>query len=507
MCAGALFTVQPLLAQQISGLVARYDFNDGSLIDKVSGVACKASGVIPAADRFGNEACAYYFPGNRDSYINLGADDRLKMRVASISAWAKIGDVVHKGDGVPHNVILVTKSHSVEAFNEAYCIMYHIDMRSLNVGTAFSKDKQITLYPAGVTSMQEWHHVVMTYDDSTLQYFLDGELVGAAEKDCISTFLAGDSVMVGNRHGEINNRYFNGAIDDLMFFNRVLTPAEVKQLYKAPDPKQSKIVIRYINYALGAALFLGLIWWLIRNRVQIAVKKERERHELQNRWLEQESRVLSAQMDPHFIFNSLNTIQQFVVAGENDKAQSYLSKFARLLRTMIESNNEGSITLKEEIDLCRRYLEIESIRFNSVFDFEIICDPNLDTSKVQIPHFLIQPILENAIWHGLLPKDGDKKITMRISAVSGKVLSWEIDDNGVGRNFRKSERDVRQKKRSLALTFIAQRLEMMSRLRSAKFEMEIVDKRAGDGSSAGTSVRITMPMDVKEQEYAESSHN
>src|SRR5204863_9458592 len=117
---------------------------------------------------------------------------------------------------------------------------------------------------------------------------------------------------------------------------------------------------------------------------------EKEKNQLLNNWYEQENRVLSAQMDPHFIFNSLNTIQQFIITNDNDKAQLYLSKFSRLIRKILESNTQEHITLAEEIDIIEKYLEIESLRFNNVFKYHISVDQGIDANKLKIPHFLIQ---------------------------------------------------------------------------------------------------------------------
>lgn len=260
---------------------------------------------------------------------------------------------------------------------------------------------------------------------------------------------------------------------------------------------------KWVVIAVVAVAFLGLY---IRFRIKQELTRERARNQLQNSWYEQESRVLSAQMDPHFIFNSLNTIQHFIMSNDNDRAQEYLSKFSRLLRKMLEHNSSGTITLCDEIELCRSYLEVESIRFNNVFRYNIQCDPGINQLESGIPHFLIQPLVENAIWHGLLPKEGEKRLDITVESGGPGTLKWVIEDNGVGREQVKTTDSMNERRRSLALQFIRQRLELLSSLRKQPYKLHINDIKNENGLVSGTRVVITMPVETKRKIYAESNN-
>jgi LytS/YehU family sensor histidine kinase len=236
-----------------------------------------------------------------------------------------------------------------------------------------------------------------------------------------------------------------------------------------------------------------LVVYFVQRRIKKVINTEKEKSELQNRWYVQEMRVLSAQMDPHFIFNSLNTIQQFIIAGDNEKAQSYLSKFSRLMRKILESNNKESVTLEEELEIFSKYLEIESLRFNNVFSYSIAIADQIQPGKIKIPHFLIQPFIENAIWHGLLPKEGEKILEISFQYINEKTLRCRINDNGVGRQ-NSGKMEVIEGKQSMAIKFIEQRLNLYSKMKNVKYQLKIVDNCNEKGESTGTLVEIDLPI-------------
>src|SRR5690606_25820377 len=120
-----------------------------------------------------------------------------------------------------------------------------------------------------------------------------------------------------------------------------------------------------------------------------------------------EMKALRNQMNPHFIFNAINSIQHYVLTNERELANRYLVKFSKLMRNILELSKEELITLTEELETARLYLEIESLRFNNAFGFTIGCESGIDPSSIKLPPLLVQPFIENAIWHGLLLKEGE----------------------------------------------------------------------------------------------------
>jgi LytS/YehU family sensor histidine kinase len=243
---------------------------------------------------------------------------------------------------------------------------------------------------------------------------------------------------------------------------------------------------------IGIVILVILITslFIIMKRYKLLYKEEQLRSEAKAKFLEMEIKVLKSQMDPHFIFNSLNSIQQFIIMNENDKAQSYLSKFSRMLRMLLESNTKENIRLADELLLLEKYLEVESLRFSQVFEYKIVVK-NFNPDNIYIPHFLIQPFVENAIWHGLLPKKGDKNLMLIFERISPYIISCIIEDNGVGRQHKSIKGP--DKRISLAINLIRQRLTLMS-TKEINYSVTIIDKEKDKGESEGTKVIVLLPV-------------
>ncbi len=483
----------PIAKGQVdSGLVARYTFNNNGGKDELGENNAKIYGAVGIEDRFGNPGFAYYLKGLLDSYINLGTSEALKPKKGTIALWVNIWLPTYKGKGTEGNPIIITKAHAGNDFNEAYSIGYNFNLKHIGAANSFSDLQQVYVHPAKTTSLRKWHHAVMTYDDDFLCFYLDGALEGKVVKNFETAFLENDSVLVGICMDQKNQRSLLGSVDDISIYNRVLLPEEVLKLYKAPNPNSTVVLLNWICVLLGIIALILIAIWLIRRYIQKIVKREKEKNKLQNQWYEQENKILKAQMNPHFMFNSLNTIQQFIIVNDNEKAQLYLSKFSRLVRKSLESNTRDSISLKEEIEICEKYLEIESLRFNHVFSYSIVIEGKLDPVTTHIPHFLIQAFIENAIWHGLLPKEGDKQLMVTFELINEKTISCTIEDNGVGRE--KITTKISEKKQSLAINFIRQRLLLMSKIAGIYYGITITDKVNEQGNSEGTRVVVTMPI-------------
>lgn len=201
--------------------------------------------------------------------------------------------------------------------------------------------------------------------------------------------------------------------------------------------------------------------------------------------------ALKAQMNPHFIFNSLNSIRSYIIVNETKKASSYLTKFAKLIRLILEYASSDYITLREEIAALELYVELEQMRFRDCFDFTITVDPKLDLDKVQIPPLIFQPYIENAIWHGLTPKSGEKAISLTLQIEGNEVLCI-IKDNGVGRNQAAQLRPADSDKKSMALSLTLDRINLINP-NSSKTYVSINDL-ISDGQAAGTEVKLVLPL-------------
>lgn len=498
--------IDAVFGQLNQGLESSFDFNDGNIADAVHHKNAELSSALFAKDRFGNKKHAIYLQGTQASYVILGREDYLKPETGSISLWLKIENKIFNGQGVMSNPVIFTKSNPTDDFFEGYLIHIDIVANKLGFGMATDEQNQAACRTVDEITFNTWLHVVTTYDKDSLKLFIDGELEASVAKPFNPRFQKNEPVILGSFMNVKNERYLNGYVDDVKIYNRVLSLDEIQSLYHAPNPVRWKVILRYAIYILGGMFVLFLIIFITRMRIRYLLRKEQERNMLIKKSQETEIRMLKSQMDPHFIFNSLNSIQELILANENDKAQSYLSKFSRLLRKSIESNMNDSISLFDEIDMLKKYIEMESMRFQTAIQTDVELQSNIDARQILIPPMLLQPVVENAIWHGLLKKEGGEKlIRMRFSLLSEKKLSCIVEDNGAGLNEKYIQNEKKENK-SLALQFIKQRLELMSQLFQGYYFIEIKNRNLLIESETGATVTLHIPVLIKIQ-YAESNHN
>jgi anti-sigma regulatory factor (Ser/Thr protein kinase) len=205
-------------------------------------------------------------------------------------------------------------------------------------------------------------------------------------------------------------------------------------------------------------------------------------------------RALRAQMNPHFLFNSLNAIQECILTNQTDAAASYLAKFSKLVRLILESSDKPTIPLTKEIDTLRLYLDVEALRFTQAFRYEIRAETHLDASLLSIPPMLVQPYAENAIWHGLLHKEGDRKLLIEFTS-DDDFLYVRIEDNGVGREQATGRTNPLKKEyTSRGMKLTDERLEALGELLGERARAGVEDLVAPDGQPAGTRVTLTLPL-------------
>lgn len=213
--------------------------------------------------------------------------------------------------------------------------------------------------------------------------------------------------------------------------------------------------------------------------------------------VEQELKALRAQMNPHFIFNAINSIKNVVLENDSAAASRHLSKFSKLMREVLENSKHEAIPLAKEIQMLELYMGLESLRFASKFTFTISVDNNLDTENILISPLIIQPYVENAIWHGLMHlQKPNGEVIIKIENVDDKFLKCIIEDNGIGR-----EESIKMKQgkehQSMGLSLTKDRVEILNSLHKNKMSVTFIDKKNADGSSSGTRVELFLPL-IKE---------
>ena len=244
----------------------------------------------------------------------------------------------------------------------------------------------------------------------------------------------------------------------------------------------------------SAALFIWLIFYMRVRQIKRKNRIRLEKVELEKNILELEQKSLRLQMNPHFIFNSLNSIQGFIAQNDTAQAKWYLSKFAKLMRQILESSRETYIPLSGEVSLLHNYLTLEKLCLNDRLDFSVTVDGSIDAEMIGIPPMIVQPYVENALRHGIAHKVEKGTIAVHFS-IEADLLKCEVSDDGVGREkaalLKRSSNGTTHKSTAMAVT--SERLERLNKETSSNGRIVINDLVDPEGEPAGTQVCIYMP--------------
>lgn len=244
----------------------------------------------------------------------------------------------------------------------------------------------------------------------------------------------------------------------------------------------------FIGFSLVLAiitLYYGISYWISRKH-----KLKNKEEQISRVLIELKLKALRAQMNPHFVFNVMTSIQHFILHNDDDAAHRYLSKFSKLIRAILSNSEKNMIPLVEEIKALSLYLELEDMRFEKHFESVIYIAPSIDVNTVQIPSMLIQPYVENAIKHGILRSVNKGKIRISIDRYH-TLLKCTIEDNGVGRHFTLENRSSDY--RSFGTSITKERLAAINKLYNNRLSEKVIDLYDEQGKPAGTKIEIYMP--------------
>ncbi len=209
---------------------------------------------------------------------------------------------------------------------------------------------------------------------------------------------------------------------------------------------------------------------------------------------EVEMSALRAQMNPHFLFNALNSIKLYVVKNDSRTAALYLTKFSKLIRSILNNSKSQMVSIAAEVEALELYIQMEQFRFNFKFDYKIEIDEDVDKDFTEIPPMLMQPFVENAIWHGLMYKHSEEgNLLICIRRKKGN-LEFIIEDDGIGRaKSQELKSAVKTKHKSLGLQITADRLAVANKLYGTEGTVKIIDKKDETGKATGTKVVFKLP--------------
>jgi LytS/YehU family sensor histidine kinase len=249
---------------------------------------------------------------------------------------------------------------------------------------------------------------------------------------------------------------------------------------------------------LGLLLAVGLGYTILKIRVDRIYKREKQNAILKTRMVELEQTALRSQMNPHFIFNCLTSIQQLIISGNKTDANEYLVKFARLIRKTLDLSARSFISIEEETDYLKEYLVLEQLRIPGQFSFSIDIDENINLHRYEIPGMMLQPIIENSIRHGikhLENKTGFIGISLK---QDGQYIICTITDNGVGRGRSGEQKGSSfRENKSYGMEIVTRRLSAISFHHENEGTIDIEDLFHEDGSAAGTKVTMRLPFKTK----------
>ncbi|WP_237561849.1 tetratricopeptide repeat-containing sensor histidine kinase [Flagellimonas algicola] len=281
-----------------------------------------------------------------------------------------------------------------------------------------------------------------------------------------------------------NFRYMNDVI--------VKYEADKKNNQISVLAKENEIVRLRLRKNQTTLLVSALIVGLISSILYILYRQYQSKNE--KRVLSLEQNMLRSQMNPHFLFNSLNSIKLYIINNEQKNAVHYLNKFSKLVRKILEASSLKEITLAEELETVELYMNIENIRFSNEIKFSInLCD-EINPEAVKIPSLALQPFLENSLWHGLSPKEGEKIISLNVLKKTAGHVTIEIVDNGVGRGAAQVNKENRVlKRKSVGIRITKERFANFSKDYQNSFDVDIVDLFDEKGNPKGTKVILDIP--------------
>ena len=257
-------------------------------------------------------------------------------------------------------------------------------------------------------------------------------------------------------------------------------------------------MISNFTLVLGSAAMILLLIILVIS-ISFSARKQRLRQELneanyQTRLNQATLTALRSQMNPHFIFNCLNSIKYFTEQNNSETAALYLNKFARLIRKTLDNAGKEKIILSEEVASLQLYLELEAMRFKDKLEYSINVDSNVDADFIELPPMIVQPYAENAIWHGLMPKKEGGILTIHISQEDDTAVYIVIRDNGIGRT-KAAELKMKQspEHQSIGTKITGERIALLNERQHQSAHVDIVDEFT-DGQAAGTIVTIKLPL-------------
>ena len=328
------------------------------------------------------------------------------------------------------------------------------------------------IYLAKGNNFKEWIDYLKEAKPKAIQLFLNTD--EHAIKDIFKFTKYGEAVIVFDRNGNVIT--YNADLNQIGKY--------IKQALNQPQENQevNKSTLYGIIWFLGGSLLLGLIAFLIfKARMRLRLRKEKREKRLQELQLS----AIRAQMNPHFLFNSLNSVQNLIQKSQGREAHLYLSDFAGLIRKVLKNSRLEEVSLAEELETLNQYIRLEQLRFD--FEYEQTVDKQIDQNHFMVPSMILQPVAENAIMHGMQHKPDNRKLKVEIKKLD-KAIQISVEDNGIGLEASKKIKSVSN---GIGLNMNEERLQIMQEKYGGNYSFKLIDLT--QQNKEGTRVEITIP--------------
>ncbi|WP_417940641.1 histidine kinase [Flavobacterium sp. RS13.1] len=257
--------------------------------------------------------------------------------------------------------------------------------------------------------------------------------------------------------------------------------------------------LKYSFIAFVIILFLSILFLIYEWQIARIQKRNQlllDKMNLEKNVNQSKLKAIKSQMNPHFFYNALNTLQSYILANEKKEAIDYLSKFSNLTRIILEMTEKDWISIADEIKTLTLYFEIEKVRFEDDFSFTVFAFSNVDTENTKIPSMLLQPFVENAVKHGLLHRSGYKEVKVLFETVKEDLIIT-VDDNGVGRKKSNELKQIKNKRhQSFATDALQNRIDLINQYTHKNISIQIIDKYSVNEIPTGTKVIIKIPLEI-----------
>lgn len=283
-------------------------------------------------------------------------------------------------------------------------------------------------------------------------------------------------------------------VENLLFVLAFVT--KIKQIYVEKNQAQKQLIAQLETNQQLQVRLNNELEKLVQEKTKALETETQQRilAEFNQRLSKAELKALQSQINPHFIFNSLNSIKNYILTNKPTDAARYLTDFANLIRSVLQQSQQSFISLKDELEILELYIRLEQMRFENKFDFSYNIDEQVDTTYIKIPALLLQPYVENAIWHGLMHKETKGELKVEVKMGEDEVLCT-IEDNGIG---RKKSTEIHSKTarphKSMGLQINGERLKVLHELHKLDIEVEIFDLESVDKEPLGTRIMIHFPL-------------